>query len=234
MNDKRNFEAALFDADLEDIETLEAGAAFYDRLGLEPHRHAWTPLARRSRLVGDVWQYPHECGCGATAWKQNWCGKTMFVDISMPASAEMKQDDAFGTYLPNGSLRWFGFDFDRVRLPYESLLENGDTTCWIGTSTQFIHRMRIHDAAVEITTGKLELDGDDQEFLDVVPRTYLVDVTAHGLENATTECAGWREVQQHCRQLETALADSFDERHEPCHDEAGQSTHDACSLCERG
>ena len=35
------------------------------------HDHQWGPDATRwTRLVGDVYQRPVACGCGATAWQR--------------------------------------------------------------------------------------------------------------------------------------------------------------------
>ena len=64
---------------------LQAAADMYDRLVAGPHEHQWEPVAGGPRLVGDVFQHPHECACGARAWQQRWCGATMFVDIREPA-----------------------------------------------------------------------------------------------------------------------------------------------------
>ena len=39
------------------------------------HDHQWGPDATRwTRLVGDVYQRPVACDCGATAWQRRWAG----------------------------------------------------------------------------------------------------------------------------------------------------------------
>ena len=84
IDETQIFRLAMQDAEDESLETLEAAADIFDQLHSEPHVHAWTPTSGMDRLVGDVWQDPYECGCGATAWKMNWCGTIQFVDIQMP------------------------------------------------------------------------------------------------------------------------------------------------------
>ena len=41
-------------------------------------------------------------------------------DAQSRASADMVQDDIWGTHLPNGMLLWFGFDFAWADLPSET------------------------------------------------------------------------------------------------------------------
>ena len=230
--------AALQDADLEDLETLGARAAMYDRLhGPDNHTHSWVPQAEKNRIVGEVWQYPYECGCGATAWKQERNGKTWFVDIRRPAPASLIQDDIWGTPLPNGLLRWFGFDFDTASLPYDALLFRGDLIQWTGTLPGFTCKTRISDAKVTIVVDEFELDNehDDPHTVEVLPKRYDVAVDAHGFDRTEMfSSSSWRGVQQTCRRIEQQLDESRHERHAGCQDEQGNLTATACSFCERG
>ena len=102
MDPDYNFQAALLDAEFESVETLAAGAAMYDQLGINPHIHAWAPRAGRDRIVNGTMLYPYECSCGATAWKEQWGDRvqhafdeTRFVDIRIPnrETANIVQDD---------------------------------------------------------------------------------------------------------------------------------------------
>ena len=51
MNQEEIYRAARRDAEEEDLDSLAAAAAVYDRLGITPHVHTWTPRAGRDRLV---------------------------------------------------------------------------------------------------------------------------------------------------------------------------------------
>ena len=232
MTPEEAFKAALRDAEDESLETLEAGATLMDSWGIPPHVHQWKPTNGSSRLVGDVWQQPLQCPCGATAWSQNWAGKTYYVDVRAVAAADMTQDDPWGTYLPQGSLRWYGFDFDHVRLPYEPLMDDGESTAWIGNPPEFVHRRRVHDADLEVTTHGFECDDTREESLDVLPKAYLVNVRAQGMPKTATECADWTQVQQHCRQLAREIEETYDERHAPCQDADGRPTAASCITCQ--
>ncbi len=237
MNQDYTTRAALQDADHEDLETLAAGAAMRDRLFPGPHAHAWVPRAGRDRLVGDVWQYPYGCGCGATAWRQNWCGKVTFVNIQTPQPGALIQNDAWNTPLPNGMLRWFGFDFDRAELPDDPLLYRGDPPQWTGHLPGFTFRAGVADASVTIEVEDFETDQDSEEdyITTVIPIQYRVTISAHGMDRPDSfTCPSWHEVQQRCRQAEYALDESRDERHALCEDEDGNPTEDTCSFCERG
>ncbi len=65
-----------------DLEVMET-------LGDPVHKHHWTlgthPGSNvRERLVGDVFQDPVICECGATAWRFNWCGELRVTDVREP------------------------------------------------------------------------------------------------------------------------------------------------------
>ena len=229
--------AALQDADLEDLETIGDGAAMYDHLqGPDNHTHSWVPRAGKDRLVDNVWQHPYECGCGATAWKQKQEGTFKFFGIRRPTPATMIQNDIRATPLPNGALRWFGFDFDRAELPDDALLHRGDRPQWIGDLPGFIHQTRISDARLTIQIDEFELNGDDDgQDTTVLPKTYQVTFDTHGLDHVEVfSCSTWHEVQQMCRRMECQLDESRHERHALCEDEQGNLTTAACSFCERG
>ena len=228
--------ATLQDADLEDLETLGARADMYDHIqGPDNHTHSWVPRAGKDRLVDNVWQYQYECGCGATAWKQRRDNAFWFVDIRKPSPATMIQNDIWGTPLPNGMLRWFGFDFDRAELPDDAILHRGNRPQWIGDLPGFIHQTSISDAKVIIEVDKFERDADDDESTTVLPKKYQITFDAHGLDRVKVfSCSTWREVQQTCRRMENQLDESRDERHTLCEDEQGNLTAATCSFCERG
>ncbi len=236
MTKEQIFQAALRDAEDEDLETLEAGATSYDALTLAPHVHNWKPTHGHSRLVGDVWQHPHECDCGATAWKQNWCGKLHFVDIRTPAAAEMVQDDLWNTPLPNSSLRWFGFDFDRIRLPYQRLSDDEQNPKWVGAAPGFFCRYKIVDGEATVEVNEYQpLNDDDNDTKEVLPSRYYLTVKAHGLsQGEKTVHTYWHEVKQQYIRMERMLDQTHDDRHHICRDENDRPTQNACQPCELG
>ena len=76
------------------------------------------------------------------------------------ASADMIQDDIWGTNLPNGMLLWFGFDFAWADLPSDSVLRRGDPTKWVGTPPGFTFKIGISDANVTIEADEFQ-ESDD-------------------------------------------------------------------------
>ena len=228
--------AALQDDVDEELESLRA--AMYDQLqGHANHTHSWVPKAGKDRFIGGVWQYPYECGCGATAWKQRRDNTFWFVDIQKPFPAAMIQNDIWSTPLPNGMLRWFGFDFDNADLPDKALLHRGDRPQWTGTLPGFTHKTSISDAKVIIEVDEFELDADSIEYdnTTVLPKSYNVTIDAHGLNQTEAfSCSSWQEVQHRCRHIEQQLDESRHERHARCQDEQGNLTAETCSFCERG
>ena len=153
------------------------------------------------------------------------------------APADMIQDDIWGTNLPNGSLVWFGYDFDWADLPNDSVLRRGDPPKWVGTPPGFTFKIGISDAKVTIETDGFERsdDNEEREATHVTPKGYIVTIEAHGLDRADVfTCPDWYEVQQRCRRVEHELDESHMERHLPCDDADGNLTPEACQFCERG
>ena len=151
--------------------------------------------------------------------------------------ADMIQDDIWGTNLPNGMLRWFGFDFDWADLPSEPILRRGDPPTWVGTPPGFTFKSGISDAKVTIETDEFREsdDAEEREATHVTPKGYIVTVEAHGLDRAEVfTCPSWHEVQQRCRRVEHELDESHMERHHLCDDMDGNITPEACWFCERG
>ena len=147
--------------------------------------------------------------------------------------AAMVQDDIMGTPLPNGLLRWFGYDFERVDLPDTPLLKHGDSPVWIGTINGFIMKTGVADARVEIRAEQFKPDEEDEG--SVAPKQYDVAIRAHGLDrDEEVTCKDWHEVQQKCRTLEQWLDESHAERHASCENQDGYLSEDACAFCERG
>ena len=147
------------------------------------------------------------------------------------------QDDISGTTLPNGSLKWFGYDFDWADLPDEPLLRRDETPRWVGSLPGFTFKTGISDAKVTVEIDEFERDDDDEEVerIHVTPKSYIVTVEAHGLDRAEVfTCPSWHEVQQKCRTMEYQLDESEMERHLLCYDEDGNTTADTCLFCERG
>ena len=147
------------------------------------------------------------------------------------------QDDISGTTLPNGSLKWFGYDFDWADLPDEPLLRRDETPRWVGSLPGFTFKTGISDAKVTVEVDEFERDDDDEEVerIHVTPKRYIVTVEAHGLDRAEVfTCPSWHEVQQKCRTMEHRLDESEMERHLLCYDEDGNTTADTCLFCERG
>ena len=223
------------DEGLAHVESLPRKAATSERLNPGPHIHTWTKRTGRERLFGDVWQQPHECRCGATAWKQTWCGKVEFVDIQQPPPAVLLQNDVWHTPLPNGMLRWFGFDFDRAVLPHASVLRDGEEVQWIGTGQHFIHKTGISDATVMIEVDEFGIDNDNpvERIVSVIPKGYRIYINAHGMDSTEVSYyQTWHEVQQHCKRAENNLDETHWERHALCQDEEGRLTEHSCKLCE--
>ena len=147
------------------------------------------------------------------------------------------QDDIFGTTLPNGSLKWFSYDFDWADLPDEPLLRRDDPPRWVGSLPGFTFRTGISDAKVTVEIDEFEQDGDYEEWerIHVTPKRYIVTVEAYGFDRALVfTCPSWHEVQQRCRTMEHELDESQMERHDPCEDMDGNPTADTCLFCERG
>lgn len=144
------------------------------------------------------------------------------------------QNDIWQTPLPNGSLRRFGFDFDRVELPDEPVLRGEEKPRWIGEPPQFVHRSGISDANLTVEVDEFT---ETQEYEDdpvvAEPKRYRVTLDAHGMNRPETfTCASWREVQQRCARAEARLDESHAERHEHCVDDMGMATEHACRSCE--
>ena len=57
------------------------------------------------------------------------------------APSVLVQNDIWGTPLPNGMLRWFGFDFDldQADLPSDPLLHRDNPPRWVGTPQGDMH-----------------------------------------------------------------------------------------------
>ena len=140
--------------------------------------------------------------------------------------------------LPNGMLRWFGFDFDRAELPDEPLLKYDEPPVWAGALPGFVCHTGIADAQVTIDIDEFEPDRDyqdDDQLTAVAPKNYRLTIDAHGLDRAETLfCQSWHEVRMACRRIEGNLDDSHCERHDLCHDEEGNFTEDTCSFCQIG
>ena len=139
--------------------------------------------------------------------------------------------------LPNGLLRWFGFEFDRVELPDDPILYRDERPVWEGCLPGFVHRAGIVDARVTIEVMEFRPDGDQEsdEETAVSPKEYRVALDAQGFDRAQEFTAQhWHEVQQRCRRAERDLDDTYHERHDLCCDEEGNLTGDACSFCEIG
>ena len=139
--------------------------------------------------------------------------------------------------LPNGLLRWFGFDFDRVDLPDGPILYRSERPVWEGYLPGFVHRASIVDAKATIEVMEFRPDGDQDEEDEaaVSPKEYRVALDAHGFDRAQEFTATtWQEVQERCRRAERDLDDTYHERHHLCYDEEGNLSGDACSFCETG
>ena len=152
--------------------------------------------------------------------------------------ADMIQDDIWGTNLPNGMLRWFGFDFDWADLPSEPILRRGDPTTWVGTPPGFTFKSGISDAKVTIETDELQEsdDAEEREATHVTPKGYIVTVEAHGLDRAEVfTCPSWHEVSAEMpEEWNTSWTKAHMERHHLCDDMDGNLTPEACWFCERG
>ena len=146
-------------------------------------------------------------------------------------SANMVQDDIWRTHLPNGMLRWFGFDFDRVELPGEPLLKGEEPPTWVGTPPLFTLATRVSDATVIIQAQGLYAQEEDET---TAPERYTLTVSAHRVTQEHLEYPDWPQVQQACRRMERELDESHPERHAHCVDEEGDLSPDACLYCERG
>ena len=148
--------------------------------------------------------------------------------------AIMVQDDVLGTSLPNGMLRWFGFDHDRAELPHEGLMPLDDPPTWVGTPPGFTLRTSVADASVTVVIDELDapktLDGTEWAH----PLRYSVSLEAHGRPTEEFTCDSWPKVQRRCRQAAGVLDESHWERHGGCLDERGELSAEACGFCERG
>ena len=153
-----------------------------------------------------------------------------------PSQSNLIQDDIWGTPLPNGMLKWFGYDFDRVELPEDPVLRGGDPPQWVGTLPGFTYRTGISDARITVETDGFKNEGDEEEEeTRVTPERYTIAVRAHGFDrDQEAACPDWHQVQQTCRSIERQLDETYHERHNLCQDEEGETTADACSFCERG
>ena len=100
--------------------------------------------------------------------------------------ATLVQDDIWGTPLPNGMLRWFGYDFDRVELPDEPILPRYDPPRWVGDLPGFTSTARISDATVTIMVDTFKDQNDPVSQRDedrVTPQAYLITLNAHGIDD---------------------------------------------------
>ena len=148
----------------------------------------------------------------------------------------MVQDDIWGTPLPQGLLRWFGFDYERAELPGEPLLPRREPPRWVGNPPIFRWETTIADARVTVTAEGLEAeDEDEDENTCATPSLYRVKIQAHGLEqDEDFTCQDWNKAQERCRQLENRIEETHTDRHAGCLDQEGELTGEACSHCERG
>ena len=153
-----------------------------------------------------------------------------------PPKSDLIQDDIWGTPLPNGLLKWFGYDFDRVELPDEPILKGEERPRWTGTLPGFTYRTGISDARVTVETDGFRTDSEDEdEETRVTPERYTIAVQAHGFDrDQEVVCPDWQQVQQTCRRIERQLDETYHERHHLCLDEEGNTTADTCSFCEQG
>ena len=57
------------------------------------HDHRWRPDGSRwTRLVGDVYQEPVACDCGATAWRHRWAGLGQVITgVKVPAGQPARE-----------------------------------------------------------------------------------------------------------------------------------------------
>ena len=141
-----------------------------------------------------------------------------------------------GIALPNGSLRWFGFDFDRIELPDDPILRGDDPPVWVRQDLmEFVFETGISDAKVVIYIDEFDIVTGDDDDATATPKVYHVDLSAHGFDRAESFMyLYWRDVQQYCKRAEYRLDESFPERHVGCEDKEGNPTDEACSFCERG
>ncbi len=157
--------------------------------------------------------------------------------IARQGNPTLVQDDIQGTPLPNGLLRWFGFDFDRVGLPDEPLLPKEERPRWTGPIPGFTYTMGVADAKITVTVDEFQPDPDCEgtETEGVLPKEYRVTARAQGLDDRRgMTFRTWREVQEFCRRLESQLDESYLERHHGCRDDQDNLTGDSCSHCELG
>ena len=140
-----------------------------------------------------------------------------------------------GITLPNGSLRWFGFDFDRIELPDDPILQGDDPPTWIKQDLLgFVFETGISDAKVVIYANEFDIVTEDDD-ATATPKEYQVDLYAQGLDRPESLAySNWSGVQRYCKRAEEHLDESFSERHANCNDEEGNPTDEACSFCERG
>lgn len=224
----------LNEPDRRSIDAVTARAAIFDRINPGPHIHEWVIQPGQSRMEAGVRQEKQQCRCGAIAWRQQSGGKVEFVDVRQPAGARLVQDDIWQTPLPNGMLRWFGFDFDWAGLPEEPLLQGGERVEWTGLPGHFVHRSGISDAKVTVETDEFEIDqeADCDHMVAVVPKGYRLYVDAHGMDRTEVSYhQSWHDLQQQCKRTEWALDESRAERHLFCEDENGSPTEEACQFC---
>ena len=198
------------------------------RVGYE---HNWRTRIGGSRLDGEEWAVPLECPCGARATRRPAPEGSRITDLQEPGGGRMVQDDLLGTNLPNGSLLWFGYDFERARLPDTPLLPHGDYPVWTGVPPGFEWRTRLVDAQVLTEAEELAPERGGDEDSDHVPGVYRITVSAHGMADEVTTAATWHEAQVRMAGLENRLVDSHEERHSICMDDDGNSTAESCDYC---
>ena len=143
----------------------------------------------------------------------------------------LMQDNFSNTPLPNGLLRWFGFDFDRAELPEEPLLPRGESPIWVGQPPLFQYKNGISDARVIIEIDDWSIERDPL-YDNATPKRYQLAVYAHGFNQAQTSVwPTWHDVQQAAQTIEQELDQNFVERHNNCQDDNGNETEDTCAFC---
>ena len=143
----------------------------------------------------------------------------------------LKQDNFMNTLMPNGLLRWHGFDFDHVELPDDPLLPREDAPVWIGSAPGFQFKHGILDAKVTVDVDQWDVE-EDPSYDTATPKCFRLVVIAHGFDHPQTSVwPSWHEVQQAATRIEQALDYDFNQRHADCENESGNPTEDACSFC---
>ena len=142
------------------------------------------------------------------------------------------QDNFSNTPMPNGLLRWFGFDFDRVELPDDPILPRGKAPVWVGRPPVFQYKNTILDASVIVDIDEWQVE-PDPSYDTAKPKSFRMAVEYHGFDIMQTSIwPTWRDVQQAARDIQSRLENDFPERHANCQDENGNLTEESCPFCE--